>query len=95
MQEAFELIERLKIQYPDTYYMLKFEDLVANVKEETAKLFRFLGLSVTVPVKEFLNTHTRFNGTPIVYDPFSTIRQSKSLASEWHETAKTVILEAS
>ena len=31
----------------------------------------------------FEYTHTRLNGTPIVYDPFSTIRQSKSVASEW------------
>ena len=81
VQEEFKLIERQKIQYPDTYYLLKFEDLAANVEEETAKLFRFLGLSVTVSVKEYLNTHTRSNGTG--NDPYATIRESKSKASEW------------
>lgn len=37
---------------------------MANVEEETAKLFRFLGLSVTVPVKEFLNIRTRVSMEP-------------------------------
>ena len=89
VQEDLDWIGRLKIQYPDTYCMLKFEDLTANVEEETGKLFRFLGLSVTVPVKVFLSTHTRSSGSPVdkvsarKNDPFSTSRQSKSVASEW------------
>ncbi len=101
IQEDLEWIERLTTRHPDTYYMLKFEDLTANVERETEKLFRFLGLSVTVPVKVFLSTHTRTSSTAVdnkiarrKNDPFSTSRQSKSVASEWRTKLSTKEISA-
>lgn len=89
MLDDLNVIQQLKNQYPDRHYLLKFEDLTANVESETEKLFRFLGISITVPVKVFLSTHTRSGGVTVENtrskkdDPFSTNRQSKSVASGW------------
>jgi hypothetical protein len=57
-QEDAEVMKQLQNQFPDRFYLLKFEDLTSNVETETENLFRFLGLLVTVPVKVFLSTHT-------------------------------------
>jgi hypothetical protein len=91
VQEDVELVKRLQTQFPDRFYLLKFEDLTSNVETETEKLFRFLGLPVTVPVKVFLSTHTGSSPSASINklavkgknDPFSTSRQSKSVAYEW------------
>ena len=85
--------------HPSTLFRIpssrsKFEDGQCRGRDgKVVSVFGIVCYGTRQRVFEY--THTRFNGTPIVYDPFSTIRQSKSLASEWHETAKTVILEAS
>lgn len=91
VQEDVELTNRMKTQFPDRFYLLKFEDLTSNVETETENLFRFLGLAVTVPVKVFLSTHTGSSPSVSINklavrrknDPFSTSRQSKSVANEW------------
>lgn len=93
MLDDMEWIEKLKTKNPDRHYLLKFEDLTENVDQQTRKLFDFLNLNVTVPVKVFLSTHTRSSGNRAVNlnrtelvmdrDPFSTNRQSKSIAFEW------------
>lgn len=88
-------MERSIARHPDRYYLLKFEDLSARVESETEKLFKFLGLQFTIPVKTFLYTHTTgraiSNGAAAAtekrrqneVDPFSTSRQSKDVASGW------------
>lgn len=91
MLDDLNRINQLKKQYPNQHYLLKFEDLTANVESETEKLFQFLQIPITVPVKVFLTTHTRSGDGVTVEntrarkhdDPFSTNRQSKSVASEW------------
>lgn len=89
VSEDLQWLERLKNQFPDRYYLLKFEDLTANVEIETQKLFQFLQIPITVPVKVFLTTHTRSsepsdkNIARRKHDPFSTNRQTKSVANEW------------
>jgi hypothetical protein len=81
VEEDLEWEKRLRSQFPDRHYFLKFEDLAANVQTETEKLFRFLGMPISDPVKVFLAKHTQSNETRA--NPFSTIRQSNTVASEW------------
>jgi hypothetical protein len=91
VQEDAELMKQLQTQFPDRFYLLKFEDLTLNVETETENLFRFLGLPVTEPVKVFLSTHTESSSSAKINklvdrrknDPFSTSHQSKSVAYEW------------
>ena len=91
VKEDTELMKQLQTQFPDRFYLLKFEDLTSNVETETENLFRFLRLPVTVPVKVFLSTHTGSSPSATINkladrrknDPFSTSRQSKSVANEW------------
>lgn len=92
-----KLIRKLTEQEPDRYYFLKFEDLSANVEAETEKLFKFLDLKVTLPVKVFLNTHTRGsrgNNETLKSDPFSTRRQSDKVAQEWRKKLPKSVIKS-
>ena len=80
--EDVALLRQLRQQQPATFYLLRFEDLSADVEAETGKLFHFLGLKITMPVRVFLTTHTRASGHNHK-DPYATSRQSQSVASEW------------
>ena len=88
MQEDLPLFQQLKEKYPNQYYFLKFEDLTANVEAEAEKLFNFLGLKVTLPVKVFLHTHTRAPKRN-KNDPYSTSRLSRNISSEWRKKMST------
>ncbi|XP_057369313.2 carbohydrate sulfotransferase 1-like [Daphnia carinata] len=81
VKDDLEELNRLQNYFPNQLYLLKFEDLSANVETETAKLFRFLEMPVSKSVKVFLAGHTKSNKTRD--DPFSTIRQSNAVASGW------------
>ncbi|KZS14703.1 Uncharacterized protein APZ42_020098 [Daphnia magna] len=81
VQEDLAWEKRLRSQSPDQHYLIKFEDLSADVQLETEKLFRFLEMPVSDPVKIFLNMHTQSSKTRD--DPFSTIRESNTVASGW------------
>jgi hypothetical protein len=91
VQEDTELMKQLQTQFPDRFYLLKFEDFTLNVKTETKNLFRFLVLHVTVPDKVFLSTQTGSRQSATINnladrrknDPFSTSHQSKSVAYKW------------
>jgi keratan sulfate 6-sulfotransferase 1 len=81
VKDDVERINQLKKKFPHRVYLLKFEDLAASVEVETKKLFEFLGMPVTDSVKLFLSQHTQSNQTRD--NPFSTIRLSNTVASEW------------
>ncbi|KAI9558781.1 hypothetical protein GHT06_015570 [Daphnia sinensis] len=81
VKEDLDELNRLYNWFPNQLYLLKFEDLSANVETETAKLFRFLEMPVSKSVKDFLAEHTQSNHTRD--NPFSTIRHSNSVASGW------------
>lgn len=95
VSKDLNLITKLTKEKPDRYYFLKFEDLSANVELETDKLFKFLGMKITLPVKVFLNTHTRGGASrndSLKRDPFSTRRKSDTVAHEWRKKlSKNVI----
>ena len=92
-----ERMQQLSRQWPDRFYLLRFEDLSLNVKKETEKLFQFLQMPVSLTVKVFLNTHTlgssssssRRNKSAEAAanhnsnNPFSTSRLSTSVAHQW------------
>lgn len=81
VRSDLEEVSRLQSLFPDRLYLLKFEDLAANVEIETEKLFQFLGMPVSSSVKVFLSQHTQSNQTRD--NPFSTIRHSNIVASAW------------
>ena len=82
MQRDLSLLESLKTRNPERYYLLNYEEFTKDVFIETDKLFDFLGLTVTAPVKIFLDTHTRKTDQS-ESNPYSTSRLSKNVASAW------------
>jgi hypothetical protein len=81
VKDDLERISQFQNQFPDRFYLLKFEDFAASVEVETEKLFSFLGMPVTDSVKVFLSRHTHSNETRD--NPFSTIRHSNTVAVGW------------
>jgi hypothetical protein len=81
VKDDLERISQLQSQFPDRFYLIKFEDLAASVELETEKLYKFLGMPVTDSVKFFLSKHTQSNETRD--NPFSTIRHSNTVALGW------------
>ncbi|KAI9558779.1 hypothetical protein GHT06_015568 [Daphnia sinensis] len=81
VNEDLEELNRLQNLFPNQLYLLKFEDLSANVETETKKLFQFLNMPFSRSVKDYLARHTQSN--PPVHRPGETFRESKSVASAW------------
>lgn len=72
------------------YLMIRFEDLTLNMEIETERLFKYLEMPLTSSVRLFLETHTkgqRHQKSDLNKDddPFSTHRDSKSVAYEWRK----------
>ena len=84
MNEDVALVKRLRRKHPHSFYLLRFEDLSADVGTETDKLFRFLRLPVTMTTKVFLTTHTGMNNRN-QSDPYATNRKSEDVASRWRK----------
>ncbi|XP_013144681.1 PREDICTED: carbohydrate sulfotransferase 4-like [Papilio polytes] len=75
---------RLLNQYPDRLMVLRYEDLALNPNTTTYKLFKFLNLSVTPSVTEFLRSHTSVE----VAGVSSTFRVSRDVPFRWKNVLK-------
>lgn len=83
MEEDLSRLETLRAKRPDRYYLLKYEEFNANLEVETKRLFDFLGLEVSAPVRVFLDTHTL--KTEAEWDPHSIHRDSKKAVTAWRD----------
>ncbi|KAL4706820.1 hypothetical protein ACJJTC_010054 [Scirpophaga incertulas] len=70
---------RLMAKYPNRLTTLRYEELALNPNATTHKLFKFLRLSVTTSVEEFLQTHTQVD----VAGVSSTFRISRDVPFKW------------
>lgn len=65
--------------FPDTFKVLRFEDIVVNVSSTVPDILSFFQLPYGKEVDDFLATHTK--GTK--GGTFSTFRDTKEILSEW------------
>lgn len=59
IRRDLSLFESLWSRNPERYYLLNFGEFTKDVQIGTEKLFNFLGLNVSAPVRLFLNTNSR------------------------------------
>ena len=52
--------------------LIRYEDLVANPMEEMAKLYRFIGVNITLPMKQFVYKHFNAQKNVGYFDTFRT-----------------------
>lgn len=88
MMDDLDRIEKLISQDPEHHYLLRFEDISANVKFVTEKLMKFLGMSVNESIKKFLEKHTQREKKGKHVDEFSTNKNTKSVAHRWRHELK-------
>ncbi|XP_072936277.1 carbohydrate sulfotransferase 4-like [Epargyreus clarus] len=70
---------RLLEEYPNRLMVLRYEELALNPNVTTHKLLKFLGLSVTPSIDEFLHSHTNVE----VAGVSSTFRISRDVPFRW------------
>lgn len=74
---AYQFMQ-MERNYPHSFYLLKYEDLVANPIRETSKLFTFCNLDMNEQVHEFL----RASHAAEINDP-DTVYRTPDVADRW------------
>ncbi|XP_061706489.1 carbohydrate sulfotransferase 4-like [Cydia pomonella] len=70
---------KLQRQYPNRLMVLRMEDLSLDPKSTTLRLFKFLGLSMTPEVEQFLDSHTTLQAG----GAYETFRVSRDVPFKW------------
>lgn len=85
-KELASLFLDLERNYPQAFYLVRYEALVANPENEVLKLFAFCGLEMCTQVQDFLrDSHQRE-----VEDPDSVFRTA-DVAERWKQELPAVI----
>ncbi|KAM7309249.1 carbohydrate sulfotransferase 1 [Ixodes scapularis] len=79
--------EDLKREFPNGTYRLRYEDVSMEPEREVIALFKELGIKYTTSVGNFLKTHTKARKADVM-DPYSTRRNSSTVAFEWRQKLK-------
>ncbi len=88
-KEIASLFLDLEAQYPKRFYLVKYEDLVADTLAELEKVFHFCGLEVTNQVRNFVNlSHSKELGD----HPYSVFR-FKDVAKRWEKELEPTIMQ--
>uniref|UniRef100_A0A4D5RKK9 Putative carbohydrate sulfotransferase 3-like protein n=1 Tax=Ixodes scapularis TaxID=6945 RepID=A0A4D5RKK9_IXOSC len=77
----------LKREFPNGTYRLRYEDVSMEPEREVIALFKELGIKYTTSVGNFLKTHTKARKADVM-DPYSTRRNSSTVAFEWRQKLK-------
>ncbi|KAJ8734161.1 hypothetical protein PYW07_014712 [Mythimna separata] len=70
---------RIQQQYPDRLMVLRYEELALKPNITTYRILKFLRLSATQSIDEFLQSHTNVE----VGDAYSTFRVSQKVPFKW------------
>lgn len=77
----YKVYLEMKSKYPDNFHVQRFEDLIENPDEHSAKLLYAMGLNHTQRVAEFIQSHTSKNAHPV--HAYDTHRYSKAIQDRW------------
>ena len=90
MSEDMEVFEQLRTTYPGRVFLVRYEDMALSPRDESLKLFHNVELPFSPSVSRFLKTHTQLTKSTNrdVKNPYSTKRDSKSVAFEWRRLLK-------
>lgn len=95
MSEDIEIFEQLKATDPDKYFIIRYEDMALTPRQESLELFHNLELPFTPSVSRFIRTHTSTSkSNRDSKNPYTTKRDSKSVAFDWRRTLKGAELAA-
>lgn len=79
MEEDLKTYNELKLLYPDRVHILRYEDLMQDVHNQSKKITEAVGLQYSASMDKFVSTHT----TNEVNTAWTTSRDSKARLLHW------------
>jgi hypothetical protein len=86
--ESTKLFLEMEENFPDTFKLIRYEDLVQNPMNVTEELFHFAGLTISEQSNEFLNESTALNKQ----GAYSVYKGAKNV-NEWETELDSCITE--
>ena len=87
MRDDISSFKRLKEKYPSKLTLIKYEDLATDPTNSAKLLLKRTGIPYSATVRRFLQTHTNSTiSESSKRNPYTTTRNSKSIAFEWIQT---------
>ena len=87
MRDDIRTFRRLQTTYPSKLTLLRYEDLSSDPSTHAKAILKRTGIPYSASVHRFLRTHTNSTFSDISKrNPYTTIRNSKSVAFEWKQT---------
>lgn len=89
LKEDLKVSAALERLYPNSFTMVRYEDLANDPQIVLRKLFSFLGMDYSSDMEEFVTKHTESE----VEKPWSIARKSAARVSRWKEKLKSEEIE--
>lgn len=87
-KEVALLFQKLKEQYPDRFYLVKYDDLLTDTLQEVEKIFDFCGIDVTDQTISFLKKSSQGNQE----DTYSVYKK-KITDDSWKKSLNPIIVD--
>ena len=81
-KEVIDIFHNIQNKYPDNIYIVQYEKLVFNSKEEIPKLFAFANLIVTESVYQFINES---HNSEYINDHCTSVYKDTSVTDKWKD----------
>ena len=88
-KEVALLFQELKKQYPDRFYLVKYDKLLTYTSEEVENIFNFCGIDMTDQTKSFLEESTKEN-----QDDTYSVYKKKTIDDSWKKNLNPIIIDA-
>ena len=87
-KEAALLFKKLKEQYPDRFYLVKYDNLLLNTLNEVERVFKLCDITMSEQTKSFLKKSTQENQG----DTYSVYKQ-KTTDDSWRHKLNPIIID--
>lgn len=91
-KEVAIMFDKLQSNYPDRFFLLRYEDLVCNTLDVISKLFGFCGLELTDSTINFIQESRTLKGEPNAYSVFRKDDTMKKWKTELSTKIKDEII---
>jgi len=88
-KEVALLFQRLQVQYPDRFCLVKYDDLLTDTLKEIERVFSFCDIDMTDQTESFLQESTQENQG----DTYSVYKK-KSIDNNWEQSLDPVIIDS-
>jgi len=92
-KEVTLLFEKLKHEYPDRFYLLKYGELLNKTQEKVAKLFTFCGMILTKQTIDFINDSSTTDKSNDAYSVYRKKQTDDKWKSELNPEIARLILK--